>query len=65
MLWVCRRWSGNRGKEFGEGCRLLKVDQRRNCVLSKDLNGNLCEQKGGPRMMNIKLGLEEMLVNMI
>ena len=66
------RWKGDKAKEIGGGCKLLRSGankQGRNgvgIVISKDLKENLISvSKRSDRVMSIKLGVEETVVNII
>ena len=66
------RWKGDKAKELGGGCKLLRSGankQGRNGVgiaISKDLKEDLISvSKRNDRVMSIKLGVEETVVNII
>ena len=66
------RWKGDKAKELGGGCKLLcsgANKQGRNgvgIVISKDLKEDLISvSKRSDRVMSIKLGVEETVVNII
>ena len=66
------RWKGDKAKELGGGCKLLRSGankQGRNgvgIVISKDLKEDLISvSKRSDRVMSIKLGVEETVVNII
>ena len=66
------RWRGDNAKELGGGCKLIRSGankQGRNgvgIVLSKDMKEDLISvSKRSDRVMSIKLGVEETVVNII
>ena len=66
------RWKGDKAKKLGGGCKLLRSGankQGRNgvgIVISKDLKEDLISvSKRSDRVMSIKLGVEETVVNII